>query len=162
MMNMKQELYSWFRQFHWDIAATLTFADEYSERQALAAVKTFWKEVDYGLYKNASRRFNKHCQRVVMLEGDGIGQHYHFHAAVMTPRDRFADDLQFCAYLERKWLKLNPRSVKVEFKPAWDTDGWSWYVTKKSSRIDCDRFDVHSSHIAAPNLLNAFQAQAGA
>lgn len=161
-MNMKKELYDWFRQYDWDIAATFTFADEYSERQALAAAQRFWSEVDYGIYKNASRRYNKRCQRVMMLEGDGVGQHFHLHGAIITPRDRFADDLAFCAYLEKKWLKQNPRSVKVEFKPTWKADGWSWYMTKKASRFDCDRFDVHSSHIAAPNLLTAFQAQAGA
>ena len=159
---MRRELYNWFRRYEWDIAATFTFAEEYSERQALAAVKRFWSEVDYGLYRNASRRFNKRCQRVMMLEGDGIGQRHHLHGAIMTPRDEFDTDIQFCSYLEKKWLKLYPDSIRVEFKPTWEADGWSWYVTKKTSRIDCDRFDVHSSHIAAPNPLTASRAKAAA
>lgn len=161
-VDMKRELYEWFRGFDWDIAATLTFANDYTEKQALAAAKEFWNEVDYGVYSNAARRFNKRCQRVMMLEGDGEGQRVHFHGAILTPRDRFEDDLAFCRYLENKWLKINPRSVKVEFKPVWSAEGWSWYVTKKASHFDCDSFDVHSSHIAAPNLLTASRAQAAA
>ena len=161
-LNIKRALYKWFKQYDWDIAATLTFAKRYNEKQVLAAAKEFWPEVDYGVYSNASRRFNKRCQRVMMLEGDGITQHFHLHGAILTPRDRFEDDLAFCRYLENKWLRINPHCVRVEFKPVWNAEGWSWYVTKKASHFDCDSFDVHSSHIAAPNLLTASRAQAAA
>lgn len=153
--NIKQELYRWFKAYQWNVALTLTFAGAISEQKALEAAKRFWSEVDYGLFKNASRRGDKKCERVMMLEGDGQQQHFHFHGAVLTPRDRFPDDLAFCRYLENKWLKLNPRSTKIEFKPVWQTEGWSWYMTKKAAQFDCDSFDVHSSHIAAPNLLTA-------
>ena len=157
-MNIKKEVCAWLKQYDWDVAVTLTFAHEYSEHQALAAARIFWKKVDYRLYKNASKRFNKRCERIMVLEGDGVGQHVHMHGAVVTPSDRFDDDLAFCSFLQKLWLKQNPRSIKVEFKPIWNAEGWSCYVTKQLSRFHCDRFDVHSSHIAAPNLLTAFNA----
>jgi len=152
--NIRAALRAWMNQHRWDIAATLTFADAYSAKQAHQAVMKFWNETDYQLYGNASRRRNLKCERVMFLEGDGEIQHHHYHAAIKCPETHGADIQRFCRLLTRRWLKLHPRCQRVEFKPATDSGGWIHYSTKQISRTDCDRMDVYSSHIAATQLEN--------
>ena len=60
--NIRSALREWMNQHEWDISATLTFADTYSERQAKLAVVKFWDEVDYYLYGNAARRRKLRCE----------------------------------------------------------------------------------------------------
>jgi hypothetical protein len=152
--NIRAALRAWMNRHQWDIAATLTFADAYSAKQAHQAVMKFWNETDYQLYGNASRRRNLKCERVMFLEGDGEIQHHHYHAAIKCPETHGAEIQRFCGLLTRRWLKLHPRCQRVEFKPVTDSSGWIHYSTKQISRTDCDRMDVYSSHIAATQLEN--------
>lgn len=155
-LDMRRELYHWLKQYPWEIAATLTFANDRSERQALAAAKRFWKEIDYHLYGNASVRFGKRCERIMILEGDGVGQRLHHHGAIMLPKDRYVSADDFCDLMYRKWCKINQGPVKVTFRDCWSTDGWCKYISKRVAKTHCDSLDVHSSHInPAHNLLNA-------
>lgn len=159
--NIRAELYKWFGERNWDVAITLTFADEVSEGWAMKTCQKFWREVDYAVYRNASRRYGTKCERVMVLEGDGDGQRFHLHGSAITPT-HFASTAAFCSFLENRWLRLHPRSHRVEFKPIWECKGWNWYISKRISRFECDRFDVHSSHIAATNLLTASRAYTAA
>ena len=152
--NIRTALREWMNQHEWDISATLTFADPYSERQAKLAVAKFWCEVDYYLYGNAARRSNQRCERVMFLEGDGEIVHHHYHAAIKFPNTQFADVKAFCSFLKKRWRKVHPRCERVEFKPAHDSSGWISYSTKEIGRNECDRMDVDSSHIAAAQLEN--------
>ncbi len=154
-MNIRAASRCWLQTIQWDIAATFTFSYEHTQTQAISEARRFWKEVDYAIYGNASVRFHKRCERIMILEGDGIGQRFHYHAAIILPRDRYQDPLLFCELLYRKWCKVNRRSARVEFSPCWFSDGWSSYITKQVDRYHCDSIDLHSSHIAASNLLNA-------
>ena len=152
--NIRTALREWMNQHEWDISATLTFADPYSERQAKTAVQKFWSEVDYYLYGNASRRSNQRCERVMFLEGDGEATHHHYHAAIKCPQAHFEDAEAFCVFLRKRWKKVHLRCVMVEFKPATDSRGWVNYSTKEIGRRECDRMDLDSSHIAAARLEN--------
>jgi len=152
--DIRTALRAWMNQHQWAISATLTFADPCSERQAKRAVQRFWNEVDYQLYGNASRRRNQRCERVMFLEGDGEIVHRHYHAAIKRPHAYFDDTETFCRFLKKRWLKLHPRSVMVEFKPATDSRGWINYSTKEIGRRECDKMDLDSSHIAAARLEN--------
>ena len=129
--NIRTALRRWLNEHAWDISATLTFADPYSEKQAQRAAAMYWREVDYYLYGNASRRKNIRCERVMFLEGDGEIVHHHYHAAIKCPRDRFEDVDEFCVFLTKRWNKVHPRCVRVEFKPADDSRGWINYSTKE-------------------------------
>ena len=152
--NMRTELRAWMNQHEWDISATITFADPYSAKQANRAVMKFWRETDYYLYGNASRRMNIRCERVMFLEGDGEIVHHHYHAAIKCPETHDTDIKAFCQLLTRRWLKVHPCCVRIEFKPVTDSSGWIRYSTKEICRSDCDRMDVYSSHIAAARLEN--------
>jgi hypothetical protein len=152
--NIRTELRAWMNNHEWDISATMTFADAFSAKQANRAVMKFWNEIDYYLYGNASRRRNIRCERVMFLEGDGEIQHHHYHAAIKCPETHGTDIKAFCRLLTRRWLKVHPRCVQIEFKPVTDSRGWIHYSTKQISRSDCDRMDIYSSHIAAARLVN--------
>ena len=162
--NIRAALRAWLNQHHWDIAATLTFADAYSAKQAHQAVMKFWRETDYHLYGNAARRRNVRCERVMMLEGDGEHVHHHYHAAIKCPETHAADITGFCRMLARRWQKVHPRCVWTEFQPVTNSRGWIRYSTKQISRTDCDRLDVHSSHIAAnqPENVRRFSTEIAA
>ena len=152
--NIRTELRAWMNQHKWDISATITFADAFSAKQANRAVMKFWRETDYYLYGNASRRRNIRCERVMFLEGDGEIQHHHYHAAIKCPETHETDIKAFCQLLTRRWLKVHPCCVRIEFKPVTDSSGLIRYSTKEICRSNCDRMDVYSSHIAATQLEN--------
>ena len=152
--NIRTALREWMNQHQWDISATLTFADPYSERQAKLAIAKFWCEVDYYLYGNAARRRKLRCERVMFLEGDGEIVHHHYHAAIKCPNVLFDSAEEFSAFLRKRWHKMHPRCERVEFKPAYDSRGWISYLTKEIGRNECDKMDLDSSHIAAAQLEN--------
>ena len=162
--NIRTELRRWMNQHQWDISATLTFADPYSERQAKTAAVKFWREVDYYLYGNAARRRNMRCERVMFLEGDGEIVHHHYHAAIKFPKCQLGDVNTFCSFLRKRWQKMHPRCERIEFKPVHDSRGWVSYSTKEIGRSDCDRMDVDSSHIAAaqPENVRRFSTEIAA
>jgi len=68
-LNIKPEVRNWLYQHEWDIAATMTFANELSQQSADRAIKRFWKRVDWQLYRNAARKYNKRCERINVREG---------------------------------------------------------------------------------------------
>lgn len=146
--NIRTKLREWLNKHEWDVSATFTFADPCSAAQANKAMMKYWREVDYYLYGNASRRKNIKCERVMFLEGDGHAVHHHYHAAIKCPHTHFETIEVFCSFLHRRWLKVHPRNVKVEFKPITNSTGWIRYSTKAIARNECDGMDVYSSHIA--------------
>ena len=152
--NIRIKIREWLNKHEWDISATFTFADPYSAAQASKAVLKFWGQVDYYLYGNASRRKNIKCERVMFLEGDGEIIHHHYHAAIKCPDTHFATAEDFCNFLHRRWIKVHPRHVKVEFKSITDKTGWISYSTKEITHKECDKMDVYSSHIAATQPEN--------
>jgi len=90
----------------------------------------------------------------MFLEGSENGIRYHYHAAIKTPVDRFADTDEFCRFLRRQWRNECAHNRIVEFKPITDIKGWVGYITKRIETGNCDTFDVYSSHITVADLLN--------
>lgn len=153
-MNVRTELRKWANTMDWDVSATLTFAEELTPEKAHEVVRRFWNKVDWQLYGNAARRYNKRCERLLFLEGSEHGARYHYHGAIKTPEDRFSDVEEFCRFLRQSWRENCAHNQIVEFKPTTESRGWLRYITKAVERDDCDTFDVKASHVAITRSLN--------
>ena len=150
-LNIKTEVRKWLYQHEWDIAATMTFANELSQQSADRAIKRFWKRVDWQLYRNAARKFNKRCERINIIEGSELGARYHFHCLIKRPKDRYETDDAFCQFLKEQWRIDNSNNYIIDFETLENENGWTNYITKRLSRNDCDTIEVYSSHISAAN-----------
>lgn len=150
-LNIKTEVRNWLYQHEWDIAATMTFANELSQQSADRAIKRFWKRVDWQLYRNAARKYNKRCERINVREGSEYGTRYHFHSLIKRPKDRYETDDGFCQFLKEQWLIENSNNFIIDFQPLCTGGGWTNYITKAVSHNDCDTIELNSSHISAAN-----------
>ena len=148
-MNIRTEVRGWVKGVNWDTEGTLTFSNDISQKQAEQALGRFWDRVDRHLYGNAAKRFQKRCQRLNVLEGDGVAQRYHFHIAAKRPPDRFATVTSFSDFLRDHWLADNPNNFVVSFGPIRDLERYTNYITKHVRRDNCDTLILDSSHISA-------------
>ena len=148
-MDIKTEVRDWLKGTDWDTEITLTFANDISQKQAETALRRFWNRVDGELYGNAAKRYGKRCQRVCVLEGDGVTIRYHIHIAAKCPTDRFETVAEFCDFLRQHWLADNSNNFMCSFSPIRDRDGYTHYMTKTVRRDHCDTLILDSSHILA-------------
>lgn len=148
-MNIKTEVRHWLKGIDWDTEITLTFANDISQKQAETALRQFWNRVDGELYGNAAKRYGKRCQRVCVLEGDGVAIRYHIHIAAKCPTDRFETVTDYCDFLREQWLADNSNNFMCSFSPIRDRDGYTHYMTKTVRRDHCDTLILDSSHILA-------------
>lgn len=146
---MKKAVRGWMNTVDWDTVITLTFANELTKRRAERALARFWQRVDYKLYGNAVQRYNKRCERMNVIEGDGLASNYHFHIVSKRPHDRFATVTAYCDFLREQWLAENRNNYRVKFEPIRDVTDCKIYTTKKIANDNCDTLLVYSSHIAA-------------
>jgi hypothetical protein len=146
---MRNEVRKWVRTVDWDLEITLTFSNDIRQETAEKALKRFWDRVDKALYGNAASRYNKRCQRLNVMEGDGDCRRYHFHILAKRPDDRFATLTGFSDFLREQWLTDNPNNYVVSFLPIRDKEGYNNYTTKNIQRDNCDALIIHSSHISA-------------
>ena len=150
-MNIKTEVRNWMYQQKWDTEITLTFANDISEQQANKALKRFWNRVDKRLYGNAVRNFNKRCERMNVIEGDGDISRFHFHILAKRPIDRFETIIEYCDFLKSQWLIDNSNNYIVTFSPIREEKEYTNYATKSIKRNHCDTLVLDSSHILAAN-----------
>ena len=148
-MNIRIEIRDWLKQVDWDTEATLTFSKDVSKQQAETALRRFWDRVDTALYGNAAKRFNKRCQRICVLEGDGLASRFHFHIIAKSPLDRFDTIDAYCDFLREQWLAENLNNYVVSFNPIRALDSYIYYITKTVQRDNCDALILDSSHISA-------------
>jgi hypothetical protein len=149
ILDIKTEVRHWLKGIDWDTEVTLTFANDISQQQAETALSRFWNRVDGELYANAVKRYGKRCERVCVLEGDGIASRYHIHIAVKCPTDRFETVTGFCDFLRKQWLEDNSNNFMCSFSPIRDRDDYTHYMTKTIRRQHCDTLILDSSHILA-------------
>jgi hypothetical protein len=148
-MNIRIEVRGWVKAVDWDTEGTLTFSNDISQQQAEQALRRFWNRVDTALYGNAAKRYGKRCQRLNVIEGDGIASRYHFHIAAKRPSERFATITAFADFLRKQWLADNPNNFVVSFAPIRDVERYTNYITKNVQRGHCDALILDSSHISA-------------
>ena len=150
-MDMKLAARRWLYEHEWDIAATMTFANEITQQQAERTLKRYWNRVDNRLYGNAAKHFNKRCERINIIEGSEFGARYHFHCIVKRPKDRYESDDEFCKFLRQQWRVENSNNYIIDFQSLENEHGWTNYITKRLNRKDCDTIEIYSSHISAAN-----------
>ena len=148
--NMKTAIRHWVLTGEWNISATLTFEDKTQEQEARRRLKRFWNRVDKRLYGNQMVRRNRKVERLNILEGDGIAENFHFHAAIKMPTDRFNNPYEFSKFLAKLWREENGKSgFKTDISPINDELAWAIYITKRIPRLDSDVLDENSSHFVA-------------
>ena len=148
-LNSKNEIRKWADEREWDVFATLTFKGYITEKRAAEAIRHFFNLVDYGLYGHASKRHNRHCERLNFIQGSEHGERWHYHCLIALPNDRFQECKEFIDFLYAKWRKVIGSGYMSEIKGIYDSRGSVGYSTRKLEINDAVSFDVNSSHINA-------------
>lgn len=150
-LNCKKKIREWANKREWDVFATLTFKGYITDKRAAEAIRHFFNLVDYGLYGHASKRYNRHCERLNFMEGSEHGERWHYHCLITMPRDRFDERDKFISFLNTNWNKVIGNGYMSEIKGIYDSRGIVGYATKKITISDASVFDAYSSHINAAN-----------
>ena len=148
-MDIRTEVRDWLSTVDWDTELTLTFSNAVNQQQAERALQSFWNRVDWQLYGNAVKRFNKRCERANVIQGDGLAVNYHVHVLAKRPQDRFATVTAYCDFLREQWLQTNRNNYAVTIEPIRNKIGYTNYVSRQVQRDNCDALILNSSHIAA-------------
>ena len=148
-MDIRTEVRDWLSTVDWDTELTLTFSNAVNQQQAERALQSFWNRVDWQLYGNAAKRFNKRCLRANVMQGDGLAVNYHVHVLAKRPQDRFATVTAYCDFLREQWLHANRNNYAVTIEPIRNKIGYTNYVSRQVKRDNCDALILNSSHIAA-------------
>ena len=148
-MDIRTEVRDWLSTVDWDTEITLTFANEVSQQQAERALRHFWNRVDWDLYGHAVRRYKKRCQRMCMMQGDGLATNYHFHVIAKCPKERCQSVEEFCKLLRKHWLYDNSNNFVSTFEAIRNKIGYETYISRQVKADNCDALILHSSHTAA-------------
>lgn len=148
-MDIRTEVRDWLSTVDWDTELTLTFSNAVNQQQAERALQSFWNRVDWKLYGNAVKRFNKRCERANVMQGDGLVVNYHVHVLAKRPQDRFATVTAYCDFLREQWLHANRNNYAVTIEPIRNKIGYTNYVSRQVQRDNCEALILNSSRIAA-------------
>ena len=148
-MDIRTEVRDWISTIDWDTEITLTFANDVSQQQAERALRHFWNRVDWELYGHAAKRYKKRCQRMCMMQGDGLATNYHFHIIAKAPKDRCQSVDVFCKLLRKHWIYDNSNNYVSSFKAIGNKIGYETYISRQVKTDNCDALILHSSDTAA-------------
>ena len=108
----------------------------------------FRHRIDRALYGNTSKRHGERLLFVPVLEGLGIGQFPHYHAAIGVEGER---SKQLHETVRITWSKLPFAGTQIKLVPYRDT-GWLGYMTKQVMKLNEHVIDWASVSVPSRTL----------
>ena len=133
------------------IRASKQLSTPHDERMLELLRKTmflFKRNIDRGLYGNTSKRHGARLLFVPVLEGLGVGQFPHYHAAMGVDNER---SKQLGEIVRLSWSKLPFAGHQIKLTPYRD-QGWLSYMTKHVQKLNKHAIDWDSVSIPSRSL----------
>lgn len=108
------------------------------------ALESYFKRIDWQVYKNASRRGKKAVERFCVVEGGSYtGKRIHLHLLVLAPPRRYMEPMEFVRGMLDTWRSSPWGMENVHWSHAYDPAGATRYLLKTG----LDAIDWHNTRI---------------
>lgn len=154
--RLQTETLEWMVKFDEYLTHACTFTMEQFDNnltaeQAWICWQHFSNRLNYKIYKNAAKRYNKTLLILPVLHGEISGKNLHFHAAIgCVDRDYSFEKLK--ALINGTWREIKCAKHETEVLSYIDS-GWLSYMLHESVRLDLNSVDLTRACI--PQALKA-------
>lgn len=133
----------WLATYDWDVALTLDYKANTTQRQVEKANRCYWQRIDCKLFGATQVKKGKRLQRAVFVETGRSGMNWHVHAAI-----KLADCTDLCIaeqqvgytaetlgkMLIQEWVRFDEAGRFSVAKAVYDAAGWVRYISKDAGR----------------------------